>query len=171
MEIISIGLKKRMDFSRSNMRLASSKRRQAQAMECDNGMWRWVWKVKVSQRVKVFIWLALHDMLMTNTVRVRRDLASDPICMVYGNGCETVDHVLRSCTNAKLVWRELGRQHLHCLYPGTPLNEWIGGTSWEATLMQAGLLNFLLLSGIFGNGGILIVSAKLPRYRRMKEAF
>ena len=66
-------------------------------------------------------------MLMTNTVRVRRDLTSDPICMVYGNGCETADHVLRSCTNAKLVWRELGRQHLHCLYPGTPLNEWIEG--------------------------------------------
>jgi len=58
---------------------------------------------------------------------VRRGLTLDPICTVCGNGCETVDHVLCNCTNAKLVWQELARQHMHCLYPRTPLNEWIEG--------------------------------------------
>ncbi|KAJ8432135.1 hypothetical protein Cgig2_014296 [Carnegiea gigantea] len=65
------------------------------------GTWRWVWKARATQQIKVFIWLALHDKIMTNVTRTRRGLTTS--CPVCGNGQEMVYHMLRHCTNAKLV--------------------------------------------------------------------
>ncbi|KAJ8423706.1 hypothetical protein Cgig2_029231 [Carnegiea gigantea] len=42
-----------------------------QEPELGEETWRRVWRVKATQRVKVFVWMALHDKVMTNTTRMR----------------------------------------------------------------------------------------------------
>ena len=42
--------------------------------------WKWVWKVKAPQWCIVFLWLALHDRLLTNVNRVKRGLTVNPFC-------------------------------------------------------------------------------------------
>ena len=40
----------------------------------NRGEWRRVWKLKVSQRYRSFLWLCLHESVMTNRVRRERGL-------------------------------------------------------------------------------------------------
>lgn len=70
--------------------------------------WEAVWKVRVQQRIKMFVWLAMHDRVMGNTNRVKRQLTLDPRCTHCGAQEETTLHILRGCTRAKEVWRCVG---------------------------------------------------------------
>ena len=47
--------------------------------------------------VKLFLWLAMHDKLLTNTERVRRRLTDNDICEKCHNEIESTLHVLRDC--------------------------------------------------------------------------
>ncbi|KAJ8430141.1 hypothetical protein Cgig2_026759 [Carnegiea gigantea] len=67
------------------------------------GTWIWAWRAKVTQWAKVFIWLALYDKIMTNTIRARQGLTTDSSCPICGDGHETVSHVPRGCASAKLA--------------------------------------------------------------------
>ncbi|KAK9018572.1 hypothetical protein V6N11_001543 [Hibiscus sabdariffa] len=42
--------------------------------------WLNIWHLQVPQRVKVFVWLAVHDRLLTNAERFRRHLAISDRC-------------------------------------------------------------------------------------------
>ncbi|KAJ8426081.1 hypothetical protein Cgig2_006789 [Carnegiea gigantea] len=95
--------------------------------EASEGSWKWVWKIKTSQRMKMLAWLVLHDKLLTNANRARRGLTSDQSCGLCGSNKETRDHVLQRCSAAQSVWRLLAQQDVQCLCPVTPLNEWIKG--------------------------------------------
>ncbi|KAK9007756.1 hypothetical protein V6N11_074674 [Hibiscus sabdariffa] len=56
--------------------------------------WASIWKLRVPQLVKVFLWLSSHDRLLTNPDRVRRHIVDSdkcPWCQVYA---ESLDHVL-----------------------------------------------------------------------------
>ncbi|KAK9025335.1 hypothetical protein V6N11_038204 [Hibiscus sabdariffa] len=66
--------------------------------------WKWVWKLQVPQRVRVFLWLALHRRLLTNVERTRRHLTSMDHCECCLGGPEDVVHVLRDCFVARDVW-------------------------------------------------------------------
>ena len=82
--------------------------------------WKWdiAWKLPVSQRVRMFICLTLHDKVMTNVNRVVRHIASDPSCKICGALEEDLVHILRDCPSARLVWNKLG-------IPGTMKNNWL----------------------------------------------
>lgn len=52
--------------------------------------------------------MAMHDRLMGNANRVKRQLALDPRCAHCGAEEETTLHILRDCTAANEVWRHVG---------------------------------------------------------------
>lgn len=54
--------------------------------------WELAWKVPTQQRVKVFLWLVLHDRILSDSNRVKRNLASDPRCPHYGNDEDHRNH-------------------------------------------------------------------------------
>ncbi|CAN1851936.1 Putative ribonuclease H protein At1g65750 [Linum perenne] len=58
-------------------------------------------------KVRQFLWLSVHDKLMTNDERRKRHVATDASCPECRGGCENVEHVLRRCEFAELVWREM----------------------------------------------------------------
>lgn len=63
--------------------------------------WRVIWKSKLSNKLKHFIWLAVQDKLMTNVLRFSINMALDAVCSQCGEVEESVVHMLRHCRTAK----------------------------------------------------------------------
>ena len=65
-----------------------------------------VWKAPVCERIRMFIWLALHDRLLSNVQRVARRLSDDPRCTRCGADEESLDHILRRCPFSFIIWNK-----------------------------------------------------------------
>ncbi|GLU12078.1 hypothetical protein SLE2022_287860 [Rubroshorea leprosula] len=70
--------------------------------------WKWVWKLRCSERVRMFVWLLLRNRVLTNAVRYERHLAASSTCPRCGGESETALHLLRDCPFAIQVWTMLG---------------------------------------------------------------
>ncbi|CAN1186902.1 Putative ribonuclease H protein At1g65750 [Linum perenne] len=66
--------------------------------------WNSVWQRQGPQRVRLFLWLAVHNRLLTNAERKRRHLCSDDVCTRCRVGAEDALHVLRDCSFARNIW-------------------------------------------------------------------
>lgn len=74
-----------------------------------NPKWDIVWRAPVQQRVRVFLWLLLHERLLCNTNRVHRHLADDPRCQRCNNNSdETLLHLFRDCPAVKSLHASIG---------------------------------------------------------------
>ncbi|KAL4397250.1 hypothetical protein HN51_001822 [Arachis hypogaea] len=74
--------------------------------------WRWLWRLSIPQRCKIFLWLALNDRLPSNSSKPAPhivDTASStcPFCHAQ----ETLLHTLRDCPRAATVWCHLVAPH------------------------------------------------------------
>ncbi|KAL8159786.1 hypothetical protein V2J09_001323 [Rumex salicifolius] len=72
---------------------------------CD--IFRRIWRLRVSERIRMFLWIGVHGKLMTNAERFRRHFASSPTCSICGRGDETLLHIFRDCDKARDVWNIL----------------------------------------------------------------
>lgn len=99
-----------------------------------------VWRLLVPERVRVFLWLATHQVLMTNVERRKRHLSDSGLCQVCKSGEETILHILRDCPAMEGIWRRLvPRGRLQSFFAKSLL-EWlhhnmgdervIGGNLW-----------------------------------------
>ena len=84
-----------------------------------------MWKVRVPERVKFFLWLTFHGRLLTNAERYRRKLATSPLCAACSNEVEDLVHIFRECPKAKEVWRGLQARGLRYTAGSASLQEWI----------------------------------------------
>lgn len=71
----------------------------------------WVWKLKIPQNLKGFLWLIFHDKLLTNALRMLRGLSKDASCPRCHHHLEDVEHLVRSCMHSKHVWDNLVDRH------------------------------------------------------------
>ena len=68
-----------------------------------NGRMQRLWKSKLPMKIKVFLWLAFQDRLLTGIVLKRRHWKGDGRCVVC-KVIETSDHIFFHCPLAKFVW-------------------------------------------------------------------
>ncbi|XP_071903090.1 uncharacterized protein [Coffea arabica] len=68
-------------------------------------VWKSLWKQKVCQKMKVFIWKCLHGGLLVRGEIYRRTKQGDPKCAACGEEDETVEHMLLQCNRVKEVWK------------------------------------------------------------------
>lgn len=66
--------------------------------------WKVIWAAKAQNRIKFFLWLALHNRLMCNEVRVARHLSNDMNCPLCHHHPESLLHALRDCLHARKLW-------------------------------------------------------------------
>ncbi|KAL9840438.1 putative ribonuclease H domain, reverse transcriptase zinc-binding domain-containing protein [Arabidopsis thaliana] len=66
-----------------------------------------IWKLVAPERVRVFIWLVSHMVIMTNVERVRRHLSDIATCSVCNGADESILHVLRDCPAMTPIWQRL----------------------------------------------------------------
>ncbi|GMJ06884.1 hypothetical protein like AT3G24255 [Hibiscus trionum] len=95
--------------------------------EADRSIWKLIWVLNVPKRVQTFLWLMAHERLLTNMERVRRHIATSPICSLCGVAEEDIDHVLRKCTRVEEVWMNLVNVQDRNMFRVAPFREWMLG--------------------------------------------
>jgi ribonuclease HI len=71
-----------------------------------HNLWCQIWKLKVPERVRTFIWMVMHNKLLTNSLKSKMGL-SHSMCFYCRVVEETTLHVLRDCTLAKEIWYQV----------------------------------------------------------------
>lgn len=87
--------------------------------------WELAWHTPVQQRVRVFIWLGLHNRLLCNANRTIRKLTTDPGCKRCGSREETLVHIFRDCPTARHIWRAVGGSAQYPSFYNGNLSEWL----------------------------------------------
>ncbi|CAN1126862.1 Putative ribonuclease H protein At1g65750, partial [Linum perenne] len=110
----------------------------------EDNVWKKVWTWEGPAKIKQFMWLVTHGKLMTNEERRRRHIAPDANCPECQEPCESVEHVLRKCNLAQLVWKEMlsppaGAQANLCF-----LDWWMEGITNSQTRLLFGVTAWLL---------------------------
>ncbi|CAJ2675557.1 unnamed protein product [Trifolium pratense] len=75
------------------------------SQNCDT-LWQSVWKLHVAERVRCFVWLLLHDRLLTNYRKSRMGIGH-AMCRYCGNIEETSLHALRDCALVVPFWLQV----------------------------------------------------------------
>ncbi|GLT41442.1 hypothetical protein SLA2020_155080 [Shorea laevis] len=68
------------------------------------GCWSKIWKVKAPPKTKTFLWLVLHNKVLTNASRMEKGMTIDDKCPRCQNGGEDVLHLVRDCASSHQIW-------------------------------------------------------------------
>ncbi|CAL1384527.1 unnamed protein product [Linum trigynum] len=90
----------------------------------DDQSWTKLWKWKGPNRVKHFLWLVMHDRLMTNKERAKRKLTDNQNCSQCKDVEESIEHILQQCPSAKLTWIKF-KDKLKVNRTGMDFKEWM----------------------------------------------
>jgi ribonuclease HI len=69
----------------------------------ENSIWKKIWRLGIPERARAFIWMLVHNRLLTNSRKSKMGLCH-AMCVHCGNKEETALHVMRDCPIAKEVW-------------------------------------------------------------------
>jgi hypothetical protein len=64
---------------------------------------KYIWKVKIPPKIKIFLWLVANDVILTKDNMVKQNWKGEPSCY-FCRQPETVNHLLFTCSIAKVVW-------------------------------------------------------------------
>lgn len=104
-----------------------------------------IWRLREQQRVRNFVWLLVHEKMLTNFCRRRRKLVENRECMWCIGGMEDTIHVIRDCTTLKEIWNFFPPSRLINDLTTMNLQEWLvknlslkrtvsWGGSWPKTM-------------------------------------
>ncbi len=71
----------------------------------DDRRLRHLWNIKIPQRVKLFLWLAVRNRLPTTDFLTKRGWTGPSICYLCNRAEEGLEHLLFNCSYSHLVWR------------------------------------------------------------------
>jgi len=72
--------------------------------------YKWVWKVNVMPKIKIFLWQLCHNSLPTRGTLLRRGLQLDPTCPACLHDIEDTDHIFLHCPMVRQTW-DLAAMH------------------------------------------------------------
>ena len=65
-----------------------------------------IWKAKIPYKIKIFMWLAENNAILTKDNLIRRHWVGSPCCFCHED--ESVDHLFFQCPIAKTIWGVIG---------------------------------------------------------------
>jgi hypothetical protein len=69
-----------------------------------NPIWEKIWKLRVPNQVKIYLWRIMQETLPCRSVLANRHVPVSAQCPQ----CKDVKHLLFQCTRAKKIWEQLG---------------------------------------------------------------
>jgi hypothetical protein len=63
-----------------------------------------LWKTRLPHKIKVFLWLVLHNKILTRD-NLRKRSWKGPLNYVFCGLSESIDHLLFQCSVARFMWR------------------------------------------------------------------
>ncbi|OMP07401.1 reverse transcriptase [Corchorus olitorius] len=94
-------------------------------LPCSSPCIKAIWKIKVQPKIQNFLWLATQNRILGNDNRMIRSFTTDPSCSICGHHSESVLHILRDCTNAKVIWDILMISSKFSSSRSLNLEEWV----------------------------------------------
>lgn len=91
---------------------------------CIANYYKWIWNVLAPERVRVFLQLVSHQVIMTNVERFRRHIRESEICQVCKAASETIIHLLRDCPDGWYL-EEVGASTATTCFFTKSLLEWL----------------------------------------------
>lgn len=83
----------------------SSPRLQASSSRLINkDIWQLIWKCKVPQKIRLFLWKICHNSLAVRENLRRRKIAPNGQCPICLHPSETIEHMLFFCPWTKAIW-------------------------------------------------------------------
>jgi hypothetical protein len=73
-----------------------------------NPIWKTIWKLKIPGKVTIFIWRALHGIILVKCILAIRHIGTSGACPVCSQGPEDIYHLLFLCPATKEIWQSLG---------------------------------------------------------------
>jgi len=70
--------------------------------------WSWIWKLKLSEKLKFLFWLACHNSIPTLLLLNHRNISPSPLCSRCGLEDETFLHCVRDCNFSRIIWHHVG---------------------------------------------------------------
>jgi ribonuclease HI len=86
--------------------------------------WKKIWKLKVQERIRCFVWILHHNRLLTNSRLSMMHLGSE-FCYHCGDVVETALHVLRDCPLAVGIWLNMVGLHYRDKFFNANLQQWL----------------------------------------------
>jgi hypothetical protein len=65
---------------------------------------KYIWKMKVSLKIKIFMWFLHQKVIITNDNLAKRNWTGYKKC-VFCDSEESVNHLFFACPFARLIWR------------------------------------------------------------------
>lgn len=89
--------------------------------------WKWVWELKVTPKIRIFIWRCLKKILPVCINLIGQFVDVDPFCKRCGREPETAEHALKECEWAGKFWQDSPIQNAisSVAYNGELLSHWI----------------------------------------------
>ena len=84
--------------------------------------WSRIWKLKVENKCKIFLWLLLQRKIMTADRIISRGGQANPICQMCRTRPETILHLAANCSCTQSVWSLISQQTGHQNLMGTTSN-------------------------------------------------
>lgn len=66
--------------------------------------YEWIWRLRLPERVRFFIWLLLQNKLNTNELRMKKGMCSSANCSACNDSLESAEHIFRSFPYALFSW-------------------------------------------------------------------
>jgi hypothetical protein len=90
--------------------------------------WDKVWKIKVKNKCKFFLWLLLQRKLLTTDQIIKRGGQANPVCQICRTRNESMTHMVANCYCSKRVWQlieqQTHQQNTHPQQPVSNLKSW-----------------------------------------------
>ncbi|KAL2896029.1 hypothetical protein RDABS01_037813, partial [Bienertia sinuspersici] len=84
-----------------------------------------IWKAPVQQRIRAFLWILMHERLLCNSNRLKRQLTDDPRCPRCRDSEETLLHLFRDCPQARATWIAVGGTTLYPSFYEDNVQQWV----------------------------------------------
>ena len=115
-------------------------------------VWKKLWKLSMSSKVKIFVWRALHGCIPCFAILVNKHITNIVNCPVCKTEAEDIRHILFSCSRAREVWSALDVwPHIEKLLiidrSGSVLIQEIIRRGGEDTELKIGWADQLILTG------------------------
>ncbi|KAL8128645.1 LOW QUALITY PROTEIN: hypothetical protein V2J09_017800 [Rumex salicifolius] len=86
-----------------------------------------IWKFKVPERIRTFVWLAARGCILTNEERRRRHLTDVVTCPICKTELESLSHLFRDCPKILEKWKNFGSLPNNQYFFTEPFACWIRG--------------------------------------------
>ncbi|KAK8492367.1 hypothetical protein V6N11_066177 [Hibiscus sabdariffa] len=87
--------------------------------------WKIICTLHVPERIRGFLWLALHNKLLSNIVRLQRHLTTDSTCFIFGFEDESLLDILWDFPPLNGLWSQILLSHPQAGFFNSSLGDWL----------------------------------------------